>query len=329
MYFRLGGGTLKGISKPGEIVWSRIYIEDGRLKMDLGRAGVVELPAEETAAPLASHDAAMADHARRDLRRLARPDDGPAQRQPHPSGLRQPAPRKPTRRCWPKPQWPTRWGLKCQSAGGGRMASGGRGTRRGEGRGKTRGGSFAVSRVLLTGTELFFRLGDNARREIIHRGRFSGNRELADAFFVLKQIGRDGHFFAVKRVAAGHSVTIGHFAGVNEDDALVRSANLDAAKLVVNLLRQSEHVVERLLFLKSGPQDERALVLKRDLLAVVACDLSDLETFAFGTGDHRALNAAEILHSAGTLSAAKLNRVPTSTNWSSLSAAPRIPKSRL
>jgi hypothetical protein len=48
MYFRLGGGTLKGISKPGEIVWSRIYIENDRLKMDLGRGGVVELPAEET-----------------------------------------------------------------------------------------------------------------------------------------------------------------------------------------------------------------------------------------------------------------------------------------
>jgi hypothetical protein len=48
MYFRLGGGTLKGISKPGEIVWSRVFIEDGRLKMDLGRAGVVELPREET-----------------------------------------------------------------------------------------------------------------------------------------------------------------------------------------------------------------------------------------------------------------------------------------
>jgi hypothetical protein len=48
MYFRLGGGTLKGISKPGEIVWSRIYIEDGKLKMDLGRAGVVLLPQEET-----------------------------------------------------------------------------------------------------------------------------------------------------------------------------------------------------------------------------------------------------------------------------------------
>jgi hypothetical protein len=48
MYFRLGGGTIKGISKPGEIVWSRIFIENGRLKMDLGRGGVLELPQEET-----------------------------------------------------------------------------------------------------------------------------------------------------------------------------------------------------------------------------------------------------------------------------------------
>ncbi len=48
MYFRLGGGTLKGISRPGEIVWSRIYIDDGKLKIDLGRAGVVELPMDET-----------------------------------------------------------------------------------------------------------------------------------------------------------------------------------------------------------------------------------------------------------------------------------------
>src|SRR6185503_4727638 len=48
MYFPSGGGTLKGISKPGEIVWSRIYVEDDRLKMDLGRAGVVALPAAET-----------------------------------------------------------------------------------------------------------------------------------------------------------------------------------------------------------------------------------------------------------------------------------------
>ncbi len=48
MYFRLGGGTVKGVSKPGEIVWSRVFIEDGKLKADLGRAGVVSLPQEET-----------------------------------------------------------------------------------------------------------------------------------------------------------------------------------------------------------------------------------------------------------------------------------------
>ena len=48
MYFRLGGGTLKGVSKPGEIVWSRVYVDDGELRMDLGRAGVVSLPEAET-----------------------------------------------------------------------------------------------------------------------------------------------------------------------------------------------------------------------------------------------------------------------------------------
>lgn len=48
VYFRLGGGSLKGVSKPGEIVWSRVFIEDGKLKADIGRAQVVDLPAEET-----------------------------------------------------------------------------------------------------------------------------------------------------------------------------------------------------------------------------------------------------------------------------------------
>jgi hypothetical protein len=48
MYFPNGGGTLKGISRPGEIVWSRIFIEDARLKMDVGRAEVVDLPRAET-----------------------------------------------------------------------------------------------------------------------------------------------------------------------------------------------------------------------------------------------------------------------------------------
>jgi L-fucose isomerase-like protein len=48
MYFRLGGGTIKGISKPGNVVWSRIYVEPEGLKADLGVAHSVELPREET-----------------------------------------------------------------------------------------------------------------------------------------------------------------------------------------------------------------------------------------------------------------------------------------
>ena len=48
MYFPSGGSTIRGISKPGEVVWSRIFIADGRLKMDLGRATAIELPRAET-----------------------------------------------------------------------------------------------------------------------------------------------------------------------------------------------------------------------------------------------------------------------------------------
>jgi hypothetical protein len=48
MYFPLGGSTLRGISRPGEIVWSRIYVLKSRLHMDLGRARVIELPRSET-----------------------------------------------------------------------------------------------------------------------------------------------------------------------------------------------------------------------------------------------------------------------------------------
>jgi len=48
MYFPLGGGSLKGIGKPGEIVWSRVFVEGGALHVDLGRGTVVSLPAAET-----------------------------------------------------------------------------------------------------------------------------------------------------------------------------------------------------------------------------------------------------------------------------------------
>jgi hypothetical protein len=48
MYFRLGGGTIKGVSKPGHIVWSRIFIMSGKLHCDLGVSEVVSLPEKET-----------------------------------------------------------------------------------------------------------------------------------------------------------------------------------------------------------------------------------------------------------------------------------------
>ena len=53
MFFPLGGGTLSGCSKPGEIVWSRVYIEDGALQVDLGRGHGADLPAAETERRLA------------------------------------------------------------------------------------------------------------------------------------------------------------------------------------------------------------------------------------------------------------------------------------
>jgi hypothetical protein len=47
MYFPKGGGTIKGESKPGEIVWSRVYIQDRRLHADMDRGTVIPLPPQE------------------------------------------------------------------------------------------------------------------------------------------------------------------------------------------------------------------------------------------------------------------------------------------
>jgi len=48
MFFPFGGGTIKGVSKPGHIVWSRVFIMDGKLHCDLGVAEAVKLPEKET-----------------------------------------------------------------------------------------------------------------------------------------------------------------------------------------------------------------------------------------------------------------------------------------
>jgi len=47
MFFPLGGGTIKGVSKPGEVVWSRVYVEKGGLSCDIGLGESVSLPREE------------------------------------------------------------------------------------------------------------------------------------------------------------------------------------------------------------------------------------------------------------------------------------------
>jgi hypothetical protein len=48
MFFRLGGGTITGVSKPGWIVWSRVFVMSGKLHCDLGVGEVVKLPEKET-----------------------------------------------------------------------------------------------------------------------------------------------------------------------------------------------------------------------------------------------------------------------------------------
>ena len=48
VFFPAGGATLNGVSKPGEVVLSRVYIAEDELHVDLFRGTVVELPAEET-----------------------------------------------------------------------------------------------------------------------------------------------------------------------------------------------------------------------------------------------------------------------------------------
>ena len=48
MYFRLGGSTLAGVSKPGHVVWSRVWVDRDRLMYDTGMAEAVGLPEAET-----------------------------------------------------------------------------------------------------------------------------------------------------------------------------------------------------------------------------------------------------------------------------------------
>ncbi|MDN3311400.1 fucose isomerase [Microbacterium oryzae] len=48
VFFPAGGATVNGVSKPGELVISRVFIAEGVLQADIFRGTAVELPAEET-----------------------------------------------------------------------------------------------------------------------------------------------------------------------------------------------------------------------------------------------------------------------------------------
>ena len=48
VFFPAGGATINGVSKPGEVVLSRVYIAEGALHADVFCATVVELPEHET-----------------------------------------------------------------------------------------------------------------------------------------------------------------------------------------------------------------------------------------------------------------------------------------
>jgi hypothetical protein len=99
MYFPLGGGTLSGVSKPGAVVWSRVFVMDGALHVDLGRATALALPEEETQRRLAAttpqwpimhavlhgitRDQFMARHKANHLQVAYAPDDATADRALH------------------------------------------------------------------------------------------------------------------------------------------------------------------------------------------------------------------------------------------------------
>ena len=46
MYFPLGGSTIKGLSKPGAIVWSRVFVANDKLNCDIGLGEAVSVPNE-------------------------------------------------------------------------------------------------------------------------------------------------------------------------------------------------------------------------------------------------------------------------------------------
>ena len=110
MYFPLGGGTLKGIGKPGEIVWSRVFVEGGALCVDLGRGSVVTLPRAGSDVALEPDHAAMAAGLNHLPWHQPRRLHGAPSRQPRLYRLRARCPGRRPRPSRSKPPPSSRWG---------------------------------------------------------------------------------------------------------------------------------------------------------------------------------------------------------------------------
>jgi hypothetical protein len=96
MYFALGGGTIKGVSKAGPVVYSRVFLMDGKLQLDLGVGRAIDLPDEETqrrwdatssnwpimhlVMPGVSRDQFMARHRSNHIQVVYAPDEATADR---------------------------------------------------------------------------------------------------------------------------------------------------------------------------------------------------------------------------------------------------------
>ena len=87
MYFALGGGTIKGVSKPGPVVYSRVFLMDGKLQVDMGIGAGRRAAGRGDPASLGRHLQQLADHAPGDAWRHPRPVHGAPPQQPHPGRL--------------------------------------------------------------------------------------------------------------------------------------------------------------------------------------------------------------------------------------------------
>ena len=102
---RSGGSRSRASRSRARSSCRRVYVKDDGAAHGHRPRRRRPAPGRRDRAPLAGDDAAVADHARRALRRHARPDDGPAQGQPHPGRLRAGRRVRPTARSCARRRW--------------------------------------------------------------------------------------------------------------------------------------------------------------------------------------------------------------------------------